>query len=79
MGFTRTGGDVGRNTPELPADGDDDPLGLDRLFGDNADHETADFTARVAARYTTASRSRVPFPQVQHATVETWFEPGHHF
>ncbi len=70
MGFTRIGGDVGRNNPEMPADDADNPIGLDRLSGDNADHDIADFTARVAARHT---------PQVQHATAKLGFGTGHHF
>jgi hypothetical protein len=52
MGFTRAGGDVCRNISELPADDVGDPIGLDRLSGDNADHDTVDFSARVAARHT---------------------------
>ncbi len=63
MGFTRIGGDVGRNNPELPADDVDDQFGLDRLSRDNADHDTTDFTARIAARHT---------PQVQPATAECY-------
>ncbi len=70
MGFTRTCYDVGRNNLELPADDADDPIGLDRLSSDDADHDIADFTARVAARHT---------PQVQPATAEPGFGTGHHF
>ena len=68
MGFTRTGGDAGRTNPEMPADDDDDPIGLDRLPDDNADHDTSDLTVRVG-----------PSPQVQPATAETGFGTGHHF
>jgi hypothetical protein len=68
MGFTRTSGDAGRTNPEMPADDDDDPIGLDRLSDDNADHETVDLTVRVA-----------PSPQVQPATAENGFGTGHHF
>ena len=70
MGFMWTCGDIGRNNPELPADDVDDPIGLDRLSGENADHDTADFTARVAARHT---------PRVQPATAEPSFWTGHQF
>jgi len=79
MGFTRTSGDVGRNNPEMPADDADDSIGIDRLSGDNADHDITDLTARVAARNTTGSRSLAPSPQVQPATVETCIGTGHHF
>ena len=68
MGFTRAGGDVGRNTPELSADDVDDPIGLDRLSRDNADHDSLDFAARVAARHT---------PRVRLATAEPDFGTGH--